>query len=153
MGSSQCCSRGYYALIPKPWHPNRKKSANASPRGQTFSARIFDTPPLLPTIRVLRGYQLECPLRAKSGHRRRDIFKAVCKAWPGGHRLQDRCKTSTGTVKCSTIGHNCKGYCDKCGTKGSEKLSIQDLLAPTNQSQCSANLGRRILHMSSCLAR
>jgi uncharacterized membrane protein len=64
-----------------------------------------------------------------------------------------RCKTSTGTVKCSTMSHNCKGYCDKCGTKGSEKLSIQDVLAPTNQSQCPANLGRRILHMSSCLPR
>jgi uncharacterized membrane protein len=64
-----------------------------------------------------------------------------------------RCKTSTGTVKCSTMSHNCKGYCDKCGTKGSEKLSIQDVLAPTNQSQCPAALGRRILNMGRCLPR
>jgi hypothetical protein len=64
-----------------------------------------------------------------------------------------RCKTSTGTVKCSTISHNCKGYCDKCGTKGGEKLSIQDVLAPTNQSQCPAALGRRILNMGRCLPR
>ena len=64
------------------------------------------------------------------------------------------CKTSAGTVKCSSIGHNCKGYCAKCGTKGSEKLSIQDVLAPTNnQSQCPADLGGRILRMSSCLPR
>ena len=64
-----------------------------------------------------------------------------------------RCKTSTGTVKCNTISHNCKGYCDKCGTKGSEKLSIQDVLAPTNPSQCPVNLGGRILRMSHCLSR
>src|SRR5215471_12810333 len=64
------------------------------------------------------------------------------------------CKTSVGTVKCSSIGHNCKGYCAKCGTKGSEKLSIQDVLAPTNkQSQCPADLGWQILRMSSCLPR
>jgi curli biogenesis system outer membrane secretion channel CsgG len=64
-----------------------------------------------------------------------------------------RCKTSTGTVKCSTISHNCKGYCDKCGTKGSEKLSIPDVLEPTNPSQCPADLRGRILRMSSCLPR
>ena len=64
-----------------------------------------------------------------------------------------RCKTSTGTVKCSTISHNCKGYCDKCGTKGSEKLSVQDVLVPSNQSQCPAELGGRIFHMGRCLPR
>ena len=62
-----------------------------------------------------------------------------------------RCKTSTGAVTCSTISHNCKGYCDKCSTRNIEKLSIQDVLAPTNQPQCPADLGRRILHTSSCL--
>jgi hypothetical protein len=64
-----------------------------------------------------------------------------------------RCKTSTGSVKCNAISHNCKGYCDKCGTKGGEKLSIQDVLEPTNQSQCPAELGGRIFRMSRCLPR
>ena len=63
-----------------------------------------------------------------------------------------RCKTSTAVVTCRTTTHNCKGYCAKCGTKGSEKNSIQDFLTPTNnQSQCPADLGGRILRMSSCL--
>ena len=64
-----------------------------------------------------------------------------------------RCKTSTGAVTCSIISHNCKGYCDKCGTRNSEKLSIQDVLTSTNRPRCPGELGRRILHMSSCLPR
>ena len=64
-----------------------------------------------------------------------------------------RCETSTGTVKCNTISHNCKGYCDKCGTRNSEKRNIQDVLTPTNRAQCPGELGRRILRMSHCLSR
>ena len=64
-----------------------------------------------------------------------------------------RCKTSTATVSCSTISHHCKGYCDKCGTKSSERLSVQEVLTPSNRPQCPSELGGRIFHMSRCLPR
>ena len=64
-----------------------------------------------------------------------------------------RCKTSTGAVICSTISRKCKSYCDKCGTRNSEKRNIQDVLTPTNRAPCPGELGRRILHISSCLPR
>jgi len=39
-----------------------------------------------------------------------------------------RCKTSTGTVKCNTISHNCKGYCDKCGTRATRNSVFKTFL-------------------------
>src|SRR5262249_27597944 len=58
-----------------------------------------------------------------------------------------RCKTSTATVTCSTISHNCKGYCDKCGTRNSERFSVQDVLTPSNRPRCPPDLAQRILHV------